>query len=381
MKKLRGKIRLWLPSVLVSALALILFVLPSWGTAYQTLVNDSISYEKGRVEQILSEQLEESTLKGGHMLGTQELVIRLQDGQAVEVTNYLTDTHNIQVAEGTRVIVCVDAPEGVAPYYTLYNYDRTGSILLIVAFFCLLMVGVGGHKGLSAAVAILFTLVFVLRVAIPAIYQGCPPVLVGIITVLLSTAVTILLLYGPTVRGMLAIGVTLAGEVLSCLIFLAFSWLLHLNGFQTSDAESLLVVAQNTGLDISTVLFAGTMIASLGAVMDVAVSLLSSLWEVRLADPEISSGALMRAGLHIARDMITTMSNTLIFAFSGGALMTVLVLFSYGVEANQLISSDYAALELAQGLCGTCAVILTVPLASFAAAICYPRLKIKNPGA
>ena len=62
MKKLRGKIRLWLPGVLVSALALILFVLPSWGTAYQTLVNDSISYEKGRVEQILSEQLEESTL-------------------------------------------------------------------------------------------------------------------------------------------------------------------------------------------------------------------------------------------------------------------------------------------------------------------------------
>ena len=380
MGKIFSKCRAWLPSVLVLLVTLLLFLLPSWGTAYQTLVNDSISYQKGRVEQVVSEQLEQSALKGGHMLGTQELIIRLQDGQAVEVTNYLTDTHNVQVSEGTRVIVCVDAPDGVAPYYTLYNYDRTAGILLIVAFFCLLMVGVGGYKGLSAAVAILFTMVFVLRIAIPAIYRGGPPVLIGIVTVLLATAVTILLLYGPTARGLLAIGVTLAGELLSCLIFLAFSWLLHLNGYQTSDAESLLVVAQNTGLDISTVLFAGTMIASLGAVMDVAVSLLSSLWEVRLADPAISSGALMRAGLHIARDMITPMRNTLIFAFLGGALMTVLVLFSYGVEANQLISSDYVALELSQGLCGTCAVILTVPLASLAAAVCFPRLKVKNPG-
>ena len=78
----------------------------------------------------------------------------------------------------------------------------------------------------------------------------------------------------------------------------------------------------------------------------------------------------------VGRDIIGTNCNTLIFAFVGGALMTILVLFSYGVQPNQLISSDYVALELAQGLCGTCAVILTVPLASLAAAACFGKQKV-----
>ena len=119
------------------------------------------------------------------------------------------------------------------------------------------------------------------------------------------------------------------------------------------------------------------MIASLGAVMDVAMSLLSALWE--LCDVgERTPRELFRAGLNIGRDMIGINCNTLIFAFAGSSLMTILVLYSYGTQANQLLSSDYLAQELAQGLCGTCGVILTVPLAVAAAAWLFP--KIKDPG-
>ncbi len=293
----------------------------------------------------------------------------------VRLTNYLTDTHNILAEEGLKVIVCVDAPEGVEPYYTLYQYDRTTGVAVILVIFLLLMLLVGGEKGFSAALALAFSMVFLIRVTIPAIYQGSSPVGAGLAAVLIATAVTIFLLYGFSVRGGLAIAVTLAGECLSCLLFLLFSSLLHLTGFQSSDAESLLVAAQNTGMDLSTVLFAATMIASLGAVMDVAVSLLSALWEIHETDPLLPGKRLFASGIHIGRDMIGTMSNTLVFAFAGGSLTTLLVLISYGTRPNQLLHSDYVALELAHGLCGTCAVILTVPLASLAAAIVFPQLK------
>ena len=135
------------------------------------------------------------------------------------------------------------------------------------------------------------------------------------------------------------------------------------------------MAAQQTGLDLSTVLFAATMIASLGAVMDVAVSLLSALWELHVTQPTLSGTALFTSGMHIGRDMIGTMSNTLVFAFAGGSLTTLLVLIAYGTQPNQLLHSDYVALELSHGLCGTCAVILTVPLASMAAAMVFPKLK------
>lgn len=360
-------------AIFVCLVTAVLAVLPSVSVSFQSLVSDTVSYIPGTVLEVVEEDLSPSDLKGGPQLGEQTLTIELKDGSQITLTNYLTNTHNILAREGMRVVVCVDAPENVEPYYTLYQYDRSVGLGVVVAIFLLLMLLVGGEKGFYATLALAFSLVFLLKITVPVIYSGGSPILAGLAMVLVSTAVTVFLIYGLSPRGVLGIGVVLAGEFVACGLFLLFSLLLHLSGFKSSDAENLLVAAQNTGLNISTVLFAATMIASLGAVMDVAVSLLSALWEVRLADPDITGRGLWRAGLRMGRDMIGTMSNTLIFAFAGGSLTTLLVLMTYGTDPVQLLHSDYIALELAHGLCGTCAVILTVPLASLVSAAVYPK--------
>lgn len=360
-------------AIFVCLVTAVLAFMPSVSVSFQSLVSDTVSYIPGTVLEVVEEELSPSDLKGGPQLGEQTLTIELKDGSQITLTNYLTNTHNILARDGMRVVVCVDAPENVEPYYTLYQYDRSVGLGVVVAIFLLLMLLVGGEKGFYATLALAFSLVFLLKITVPVIYSGGSPILAGLAMVLVSTAVTVFLIYGLSPRGVLGIGVVLAGEFVACGLFLLFSVLLHLSGFKSSDAENLLVAAQNTGLDISTVLFAATMIASLGAVMDVAVSLLSALWEVRLADPDITGRGLWRAGLRMGRDMIGTMSNTLIFAFAGGSLTTLLVLMTYGTDPVQLLHSDYIALELAHGLCGTCAVILTVPLASLASAAVYPK--------
>lgn len=360
-------------AIFVCLVTAVLAVMPSVSVSFQSLVSDTVSYISGTVLEVVEEDLSPSDLKGGPQLGEQTLTIELKDGSQITLTNYLTNTHNILAREGMRVVVCVDAPENVEPYYTLYQYDRSVGLGVAVAIFLLLMLLVGGEKGFYATLALAFSLVFLLKITVPVIYSGGSPILAGLAMVLVSTAVTVFLIYGLSPRGVLGIGVVLAGEFVACGLFLLFSLLLHLSGFKSSDAENLLVAAQNTGLNISTVLFAATMIASLGAVMDVAVSLLSALWEVRLADPDITGRGLWRAGLRMGRDMIGTMSNTLIFAFAGGSLTTLLVLMTYGTDPVQLLHSDYIALEMAHGLCGTCAVILTVPLASLVSAAVYPK--------
>ena len=360
-------------AIFVCLVTAVLAVMPSVSVSFQSLVSDTVSYIPGTVLEVVEEDLSPSDLKGGPQLGEQTLTIELKDGSQITLTNYLTNTHNILAREGMRVVVCVDAPENVEPYYTLYQYARSVGLGVAVAIFLLLMLLVGGEKGFYATLALAFSLVFLLKITVPVIYSGGSPILAGLAMVLVSTAVTVFLIYGLSPRGVLGIGVVLAGEFVACGLFLLFSLLLHLSGFKSSDAENLLVAAQNTGLNISTVLFAATMIASLGAVMDVAVSLLSALWEVRLADPDITGRGLWRAGLRMGRDMIGTMSNTLIFAFAGGSLTTLLVLMTYGTDPVQLLHSDYIALEMAHGLCGTCAVILTVPLASLVSAAVYPK--------
>lgn len=137
------------------------------------------------------------------------------------------------------------------------------------------------------------------------------------------------------------------------------------------ETESLILITQATGMRINGILFAGIMVAALGAVMDVAVSLGAALYEIQILNPKISGRELFQSGMNIGRDMIGTMTNTLILAFAGGSLSTLLVFISYGIQFNQLISSDFFAVEVVQGIAGSSAVILTVPITAMVCAIGY----------
>lgn len=365
-------------TILLAILAMALC--PIRGNAYRRYATDTLRYVRATVLDVESETLSDSTLGTGQKLGEQTLRVRLADGEELTLTNYLTEIHNILLKKGDRAIICADEPEQAAPYYTVYNYDRTRSLAGLAAVFVLLLLAVGRRKGLDACLAILFTLAFILYILLPALYNGASPIGMGLVTVLLSTIVTLILIHGASVQCLLSIGATMAGELNACVLFAIFSGLLHLTGFQTDSAEGLLLIAQNTGLKIRMLLFAGMMIAALGAVMDVAVSVLSAVREVALANGQAKRADLFRSAIRLGQDMIGTMSNTLIFAFAGSALVTMLVFCSYGVQLNQILSSDYLAVELAQGICSTAAVVLTVPVSALIGAAYYGGTRGRSKG-
>ena len=367
-KKLHLAIEL---TVLLAVVFMALF--PAEGSSYRRFATDTLRYVRATVLEVTSETLSSSTMGTGQKLGEQTLRVRLSDGQEVTLTNYLTETHNILLKKGDSAIICADEPDNAAPYYTVYNYDRTIPLMGLAAVFVLLLVLVGRRKGADACLSILFTLAFILRVLLPSLYSGASPVGMGLVTVLLSTSVTLLLIHSVSMQCLLSICATMIGELIACGLFAVFSQLLHLTGFQTDSAEGLLLIAQNTGLNIRMLLFAGMMIASLGAVMDVAVSVLSAVREVALASGQPRRKTLFLSAMRLGQDMIGTMSNTLIFAFAGSALITMLVFCSYGVQFHQILSSDYLAVELAQGVCSTSAVILTVPASAIISAGYYGK--------
>ena len=135
-----------------------------------------------------------------------------------------------------------------------------------------------------------------------------------------------------------------------------------------------MLVAGQTGWNCDWLLLVAVLISSLGAVMDVALSLASSLHELREADGKMSGLQLFAAGMRIGRDMIGTMSNTLILAFAGEAVTTLLMLMAYGWHSSQLFASDYAAIQVAQGVAST-GVVLGCPLTSGICAALYRPLK------
>ena len=139
-----------------------------------------------------------------------------------------------------------------------------------------------------------------------------------------------------------------------------------------------MLISQETGLKIKDVLFAGVLISSLGAIMDTGMSIVSALYEVYTHNPGLNTRELFLSGIEMGKDMIGTMTNTLILAFTGSAFITLLVFLSYQVQVNQLFNSNYLTIEIAQGICGSFGIVITVPAASLITAAFLVRKKAEK---
>jgi len=340
---------------------------------YQMFTTEGISYEKGKVTKVLSETLELEEGESGRFRGVQNLEVTLktgkQKGQQIEIKNELSATHNINATEGTNIIIKLDAPEGITPFYTVFNYDRNTGIYLMIGIFLLLMLVVGGRKGIKSVIGLVFTLFFIIGFLLPAIYHGNSPVGTGILTVLVCSLFSLLLLNGFCKKTWTALAAVFVGVLISAGCYYLFSAILHLSGYNLDQAEELIIIHQNTGLQVSQILFVGILVASLGAILDMTMSVASSLFEMKRMHPHMERKDIFIAGMEIGKDMIGTMCETLILAFTGSAITALLVLISYGAQFQQILNSDYIANELLHSITGSVGVILTVPITAFFASI------------
>ncbi|PWN00443.1 MAG: YibE/F family protein [Massilioclostridium sp.] len=350
--------------------------------SYQMYTSDSITYEKGKVDQIIEEDLQLEEGETNRYRGEQTLLVTLKTGEQkglqIVIHNELTATHNIKATEGTNIIVKSDTPEGIEPHYSVFNYDRSMGIYCIIGIFAVLMILVGGLKGLKSLIGLLFTLLFILLFLLPMIYQGYSPIGMAILTVLVTTVFSMLLLNGFQAKTWTAIVSVMGGVLIAAIAYYLFSNVLHLTGYNLEQAEELIIIHQNTGLQVSQLLFVGILIASLGATMDMSMSITSSLYEMKRIHPQLTGKQIFVSGMKIGSDMIGTMCETLILAFVGSAVTALLVLISYGTQLQQLLSSDYIAIELLHSITGSVAVILVVPITAILTALFTTKLNWKQ---
>lgn len=347
---------------------LLVMLLQNFGyQSYARYVTDTLHYEQGIVVEISDSELHyDEELK--IYLGTQNLKVQMTEGSekgsVIEVTNYLTKTHNVLAKQNMSLIINADRPEQVEPYYTVYNYDRRFALIACVAVLFAAIFCIGGGKGVRAVCGLMYSLFVIVGFLLPAVFSGWSPIWTGILTAVLSTAVTLLLLNGQSKKTLAAILATTIGMIFALIFFKIMSALVHIDGFSSAEAEGLILINEGTGLQIKDVLFAGVLISSLGAIMDVGMSIVSALYEVYLHNPTLNKREIFHSGIEIGKDMIGTMTNTLILAFVGSAFITLLVFISYQVQFDQLINSNYLCIEIAQGICGTFGIVLTIPAAS-----------------
>lgn len=149
-------------TVLFGIAFLLAITLFDWNSvnSYVKYNSDSLHYVRARVVSITSERLEQDSADPSLYLGEQEVVAELlegsQKGEKVAIDNYLTQVHNIRVSVRQRVIVCQDKPKNATPYYTIFNYDRTLPLGLLIAVFAVATIMIGGRKGVRALLGVSF---------------------------------------------------------------------------------------------------------------------------------------------------------------------------------------------------------------------------------
>ncbi|MGL5694705.1 MAG: YibE/F family protein, partial [Peptostreptococcaceae bacterium] len=192
-------------------------------------------------------------------------------------------------------------------------------------------------------------------------------ILASVIIVVLSTAVTMILLNGISKKTLVACISCILCTVIAGMIAYLFGKVTNISTYNTSEMQDLLFVAQNTSLKIKDLLFAGILIASLGAIMDTTMSITSSIFEMKEVGNNLSKKQLFESGMNIGKDIMGTMTNTLILAFTGSSINILIIYFMYRLPYIQLINIDLIVLEIVQGLSGGIAVILSIPVTAFAA--------------
>lgn len=330
------------------------------------------SFVKAKVIRII----EDNEQEGDTYIGDQKVELKITSGkwkgkriEANSSSSYLFGTH---CTEGKKVVAMVSESEGEI-VASVYSADREIAIYVLIGVFVLVLVIIGGKQGLYSVIGLAFTVVCILCLFLPMIYQGNSPVLAAIVVVVLTTAATMYLIGGVTKKTLAAVIGTVSGVLISAVFAMIFCKITEISGYNVSDIEDLVYVQDQTSIKIGELFFAGILIAALGAVMDVAMSISSTVEELSVQNPDLTIKQLYVSGMHVGKDMMGTMSNTLILAFAGGSINTLVFIYAYDYEYLQVINMYSVGIELIQGIAASMGVILTVPVASAVAAWGYGK--------
>lgn len=323
----------------------------------------------------------QDTSAGPYEIRVQTLKVKILSGkykgELKEVENNIDATlaQNIILKKGDNIILSVNEFDGDV-HFNVSDMKRDNYVYYMLGIFALLVIIVGRFKGFKSLVTLAITLYAIIGILLPLIIKGKDPILLSIIIGIVVTFITIFIVAGINKKALSAVIGTSVGVIIAGIIALIIGYLAHLSGLGTSEAQMLMNIPQKTNFNYQGLLFASILLGTLGAVMDVAISIASSITEVYEANPLKSIKELFISGMNIGKDVMGTMTNTLILAYVGSSMPLLLLLSAYQRPIKDIINMDIIATEIIRSVTGTIGLISCIPItAIISALLCKKVLK------
>ncbi len=284
--------------------------------------------------------------------------------QAVQFTDSYLGEQLRQVEKGDVVYLGDATDYDVGAAWFLYEFDRFGGMVWLALAFAALLLIFGRKKGLATLVSLSFSLMTIFLIFIPAILSGCSIYLSALLLCIFITIMSLLLVQGPTAKFLAAAIGSLGGLLVVSLITVVMSALLKITGLASEDSLYLIQLNPESPLDLKAIVFASVTIGAMGAVLDIAVDIVSALSELYRHQPDISFRDTLRSGIIIGQDIVGSMANTLILAYLGSSLSLVLLVLVNTGGPSEVLNSELIIVEMLQALAGSIGILFTIPLSA-----------------
>lgn len=356
----------------------LLLLLICGGSLFAATTQENARY-RGKVLEVGRTQLDEPYQANWV---AQLVKIRLLSGpdknETITLINSLTGHpyFDVIVKKGDQVVLTVDYSDEIAEYF-ISDYYRGTSLGLVTLLFILLVVIIGGRQGIKAILSLAGMGLVIITMILPLVLKGYNPILV---TVGLSSVLTVLFIVfvtGRSKKTLAAICGTIGGLTAAGILALLVGNTSHLSGLASEEAQMLR--SMGFFINYQGLLFSGMIIGTLGAILDVGISIASAMEQIKEADPTTDFKTFFTRGILIGRDLIATMSNTLILAYVGSSLPVLLFFQASDRTWSEVLNLDLIATEIVRALTGSIGLTLAIPITAFISALLFIKPKKESP--
>ncbi|MCG8499794.1 MAG: YibE/F family protein [Firmicutes bacterium] len=347
--------------------------------ADETTMSEEPVIETYRAKVLKIESIKEEYPEANITLIKQKVDARILNGglkgEIVEAENNMSGNpaYDIELKEGDIISLGMEQGENGERLFHVKGYERTRYVYQLIGIFLVLLVIAGGWKGLKSIVSLGVTIGLVFYVMIPLLLKGISPIFISIGVCAAATIITMIVITGWNKKSLAAIIGTIGGITAGGGIAYLYGLLAQLTGLSEVEAQMLLDIPQQVKFDFRGLLFAGILIGALGAAMDVSVSIASALTELIQKDRNLTFRQILKHGMNIGKDIMGTMSNTLILAYTGGALSMILLFVVYPRPVNDIINFDFVATEIIRSIAGSIGLIFAIPITAISFGLMHKK--------
>ncbi len=374
--------------VIISVLSL--FMLKNIaGKNESSLINAANPYTSAYEAEVLSivDENYDEIAYNGFESGTQLIVFEIKildgyrEGTITQMVQAISDVYNGNVVAakvGDKVIIAENIdPATEEIEYMFTEFSRFNSLLLLGIIFCILIVLFGRMKGVNTLISLALTVLSVFWVFIPAVLNGGNIYFWTFVTSVYIILMTLLVINGFSRKSLASIIGCSSGVLVASFLAYFYTDMLNITGLVDQDALYLNSLSPENPIDLRAVFFAMVTIGAIGAIMDVSMSLASSLLELKENAKDLSPKEITKSGFVIGRDILGTMANTLVLAYIGSSLVLTMLLMASSNPADFTFNTELVTTEILQALAGSFGILLSIPLTSIVCGILYANIKPK----